>query len=231
MMAAFWNRRAVFWRGTTGMANLLIVLGLILPPAVAAKPCTCDDVKKIEDTIQMIHQTRDAWLDVLASILDDKSNAPNTMAEAKESFHKRMGWSSTTQQGGIDPNTGEVKLDPKFVEENCDSIVNGVIVHEHTHLWYGAGHGLQAHFADPRDMARMLAEGEIWARDRQEAFLKDELENLMQKCGQWRCKCTGRMFESAAQCSQGCPKAAMSCIAPTCYEIDPKTGKNTGKAY
>jgi hypothetical protein len=233
-MALFSTQQAAAGTSSPGVkkaAGILILLGLGAPLAASARPCTCQDIPKIEETIALIGQTRAAWYSVLADILGHSANAPSNMDEAKKSFHQKMGWTSTRKVGGIDPNTGETVLDPQFQEENCDSIVNGVKAHENAHRVYNIAELLPVLFADQRLMAKILAESEIYARDKEEAFLKHELNELKKKCGTWRCKCTGVLFQTATACAQGCPAPSLACIAPTCLEIDPKTGKWTGKAY
>ena len=49
--------------------------------------------------------------------------------------------------------------------------------------------------------------------------------------GNWKCKCNGQMYKTAAACAGSCPRATLGCIAPTCLEIDPKTGKWTRRGY
>jgi hypothetical protein len=53
-----------------------------------------------------------------------------------------------------------------------------------------------------------------------------DLTNAM--CGgNWKCKCNGQMYKTASDCAASCPRASLRCMAPTCLEMDPKTGKWT----
>jgi hypothetical protein len=62
------------------------------------------------------------------------------------------------------------------------------------------------------------------------AKVTKDLTNAM--CGgNWKCKCNGQMYKTAAACAGSCPRATIRCIAPTCLEIDPKTGKWTRRGY
>ena len=49
--------------------------------------------------------------------------------------------------------------------------------------------------------------------------------------GNWKCKCNGKMYKTAVECAGNCPHASLRCMAPTCLEINPKTGKWTGRGY
>jgi hypothetical protein len=213
---------------TVILTVVLVVLGV--PHFGFAKPCSCKDIKKIEDTLEMIDKTRRAWYSVLADIYGRGKDAPKNMDEARQRFRENMGWTSTRKVGGLDPDTGDAVIDPQFEQENCESIVNGVKVHEKAHLRYGLSRSIPITFMDPGTLAKVLAKSEIDARNYEETFLKEELKKLKEKC-KWKCKCTGDMFETAQDCAKNCPKPSMACIAPTCLEIDPETGKWTGEGY
>ncbi|HEY6252240.1 MAG TPA: hypothetical protein VI685_19975 [Candidatus Angelobacter sp.] len=207
-------------------------MGFPMPGLAKSKgPCTCDDIPDIEKRLKEIDETRAGWQQVLTDMFRNPQNAPKTPADARQHFKDAMGWGSgpTTQAGGLDPNTGDVKTDPVWESQHCDAVVEANIVHEKSHAAdYRVRIPFLVIFGAP---AKALAMSEIDARDREEAFLQEKLQELRQNCGQWRCKCNGQLYNGAAKCSIGCPPPSLACIAPTCYEIDPKTGKKTGKAF
>lgn len=47
-------------------------------------------------------------------------------------------------------------------------------------------------------------------------------------CEQWKCRCNQQVYETAVDCAASCPPASLSCVAPTCMKIDPKTGEVIG---
>jgi hypothetical protein len=212
-----------------------VVLSLVLEFCILASaqskgPCTCQDIPDIEQRLKDIDETRAAWQQVLTETFTNQ-NALKTPDQARQAFRQAMGWGSSppNQFGGLDPGTGEPRTDPAWESQHCDAVVDANRLHEQTHASdYRVGIPLLVLFGAP---AKALALSEINARDKEEAFLEEKLEELRQKCGQWRCKCNGQLYQGASKCAASCPPPSLSCMAPTCYEIDPKTGKATGKAY
>lgn len=212
-------------------AAVLLAMASSLSARAFTFPCTCQDIPKVEAELQSVIARGQAWGSVLADILGQSGHAPQNMDQAKDQFHQNMGWTSVKKIGGVDPNTGETIIDPAFEQENCDIIVNGVKVHEHEHLVYNLSQFLPAILGDQRLLAKILAKSEVHAYTAQQDYLEAELEKLKRRCLPWRCKCNNQTYESAPACAKSCPKPSMGCIAPTCIEMDPKTGKPTGKSY
>jgi len=211
-------------------AALPLLLAFCLPSVAQSKgPCTCQDIPDIEQRLKEIDETRAAWQQVLTQTFTNQSL--KTPGQARQAFKQAMGWGSgpTNQVGGLDPNTGDVETDPAWESQHCDAVVDANKLHEQTHASdFRLGIPFAVILGAP---AKALALSEINARDKEEAFLQEKLEELEQKCGHWRCKCNGQLYQGAEKCAASCPPPSMSCIAPTCYEIDPKTGKATGKVH
>ena len=212
---------------------LLLVLSFASSSFAKSKgPCTCDDVQAMKDRLKMIEATREAWTQVLTDIFRKADGSPQDLNQAKQDFRDHMGWTSTKQVGGLDPNTGDPRTDEDWESQNCEDIVEANKLHERSHAAdWRFNVPIVVILSGPRALAKVLAMSEIDARNKEEAYLQQKLDEVLQKCGQWRCKCNGELYDSATSCSKGCPRPSLACIAPTCYEIDPKTGKNTGKAY
>jgi hypothetical protein len=213
------------------LAVFSVLFGSAMPGLAKSKgPCTCQDVPDMEQSLKRIAETRAGWQEVLTDVFRHPENAPKTPEAVGQRFRKAMGWGSgSTQIGGLDPNTGDVITNPEWESQHCDTIVDANIVHEKTHR---SDYRLRIPFVVILGApAKARAISEINARDKEEAYLQEKLNELQQNCGLWRCKCNGQLYQSAAKCSMSCPPPSLSCIAPTCYQIDPKTGKKTGKAF
>ena len=165
---------------------LLVVLGLSRPGASSSRPCTCDDIDDMKDSLQTIDKTREAWYSVLADIYG-QAHAPKDMAEAVKKFEGYMGWTSSKKVGGLTPiginSKGDTAIDPDYESAHCDRVVEGVRVHENSHYWYFVVRSIPIAMSGPRGLARILAKSEIEARNDQESFLVGELRALSKRCG------------------------------------------------
>jgi len=218
-------------RSALWIVSMTSLLFLVTPPAANARHCSCqEEIKDIEARLPQIDATRRAWYSVLADILGQSSSAPQNLKQAAQSFQNNMGWTSTRKVGGLNEK-GDVVTDPQFEQEHCDSVIQANQVHEDAHHSYYLHRLLVIAFLDQATLAKVLVKSEIDARDDEEAFLRKALAKAKRECGSWFCRCTQQLFPTAVDCAAGCPRATLSCIAPTCIEHDPKTGKPTGRAY
>jgi len=179
----------------------------------------------------------EAWRKVLADCYSD--DAPKDFEETKKRFDRyAFGGdrpSHVTWAGKVTPEGG-TEVNPELENQYCDEVVRAVNdVHEAEHNKFKFTHMVPilvgVAFGHPyMAMIRNFAITEVGAHEAEKEYLEREVRKLEQDC-KWRCRCTQEMYYTAVDCAADCPRATLRCIAPTCLEIDPKTGKWTGRGY
>lgn len=120
---------------------------------------------------------------------------------------------------GFDPST---RMKNRYVPPN--KLVSGT--------WYSDGKNLTVTLLlkDSHGKTLLSKSGSGPAKDFFDISSKVGKELADAMCGgNWKCKCNGQMYKSAGACAGSCPHASLRCMAPTCLEMNPETGKWTGK--
>jgi len=214
-----------------GVRGAAILFVFSLPAAEAqVRPCDCSDVARVEDVINQVERLEKAFRESLMEMYGPNA-APNPEQLYLRSY-QRAGFKNPKKSGGL-TSTGEPYVSPEVEKAECDSIVRAIKLHE----MYHRNHYMKkvlfpALFAfTDKARARLNASSEVGAYGIEGEYLKQVLAQLKNGCT-WKCRCNGQMYKSAAACAAGCPPAKLGvCVAPTCLEIDPKTGKWTMKGY
>jgi hypothetical protein len=216
---------------------VLFALGFLIQTQTAfAAPCECKDIPSFKRRIQEVTRYLEAWRSVLADCYSD--NPPKDFQQTKQRFDKYAfgGERPPDVKDAGKVNPVDTQVTPEFEQMYCDTIVKAVKdVHEGDHNTFMWIHALPilvgVSFGNPyTTLIRNTALTEVEAHTAEKEFLEQELAKLEERCkGNWKCRCNQQMYPSAVACAGSCPRATLSCIAPTCLEIDPKTGKWTGK--
>jgi hypothetical protein len=218
--------------GTPRVALVLFLAALGLSTAVyPARPCECKDVKRVENVLNQVKQLSAAFRTVLAATYTD--GGPKTTDDMYAQAYAIVGMTVTKKAGGV-TGSGEPYVDPKVESTECDIVVKAIKLHEMYHRDHLTRKVLfPALFASSeKARARIMASSEVGAYDIEREYLEHELERLKNECqGTWHCKCNDQWYKSAQECAANCPRGTIACIAPTCWEYDPKTGKPTGRKY
>lgn len=147
-----------------------------------------------------------------------------------EEFKKKMGYAATlsvTPDPKKPQQIDKKKMDAYKKTVPCRDLLDSAEAHENYHIQSAK---------DIEDGKRKLSsaadvgEEEVSAYEAGLQVLRKTRERLEKECqGNWKCRCNGQMYKTSAECAGSCPHASLRCIAPTCMEIDPKTGKWTRK--
>ncbi|MGA2434066.1 MAG: hypothetical protein ABSG25_02140 [Bryobacteraceae bacterium] len=224
-------------------AAILVALAIpALTQTAVAAPCECKDIPSFKQRIAEVTKYLEAFRHVLADCYSN--NPPWSFQQEIERFNlyafggERP--ANIQDAGTVDPFG--TKASDEFKKMYCDTIVKAVDdVHEGDHqvfMWLhalpitvGAAIG-SMHGDTDTTFIRNIALTEVEAHEAEKEFLEQELQKLEERCKQnWKCHCNQQMYPSAGACAASCPHASPNCVAPTCLEIDPKTGKWTGKGY
>jgi hypothetical protein len=212
------------------VAGLLIALP-ISAAALPSRKCECKDIKRIENVLGQVKGLIEAFKTVLASTYTP--GGPPTTDDMYAQAYAMVGMTVVKKAGGV-TGSGEPYVDPGVESRECDIVVRAVRLHEMYHRDHLTRKVLfPSLFAfQERSRARIMASSEVGAYEIEREYLELELEQLKKECqGTWHCKCNDQWYKSAQECAANCPRATIACIAPTCWEYDPKTGKPTGRKY
>jgi hypothetical protein len=221
-------------------AAILVALAIpALTQTAVAAPCECKDIPSFKQRIAEVTKYLEAFRRVLADCYSN--NPPMDFQQEKERFdlYAFGGQRPANIQDAGTVNPIGTKASPAFKKMYCDTIVKAVDdVHEGDHqvfMWLhvlpitvGAAIGTM-HGDQYSTYIRNLALTEVEAHEAEKEFLEQELQKLEERCKPWKCRCNQQMYPSEEACAASCAAASFNCIAPTCMEIDPKTGKWTGK--
>jgi len=219
------------------VAAILLVLGSLAP--VRADPCTCEDIPAFKRRIKEVTGYLEAYRKALADCY--KPDAPRSFQALKERFDSyAFGGArpaNIEDAGTVTP--GSTNVSKKFEAMYCDTIVSAVNdVHEGDHqkfMWIhalpmlvGAAVG-SLHFDPYTPLVRNAALTEVEAHEAEKVFLEQELQRLENACPRYKCRCDQKTYDTAKLCARSCPHASVNCVAPTCMELDPVTGKWNGR--
>lgn len=217
------------------LALILAAFAVALPARSA--PCNCKDIPSMKARIKEVTNYLEAWRKVLNDCYSE--NPPRDFEETKKRFDlyafggdrpANVQWA-----GKVTPD-GRTEVNPEMSKQYCDAVLHAVNdVHEADHNFYRYTRAvpilLGIAFGHPyMAMIRNTAATEVQAHEVEKAYLEEEVRKLEQGCT-WRCKCNQETYHSPVVCSASCPPASLRCVAPTCLEIDPKTGKWTGRGF
>jgi hypothetical protein len=222
----------------SAMLVLFVLVLLAVTQAAIAAPCECKDIKAFKSRIAEVNHYLEAFRSVMSDCYSE--NPPTDFTQLGQRFDQyAFGGqrpSNIQTAGTVSPIGGQST--PAFEKMYCDTIVRAVKdVHEGDHNKFMWIHALPllvgVAFGNPYTaMIRNTVLTEIEAHEAEKEYLEQELQKLEARCKQtWKCRCNQQMYPSAGACAASCPHASLSCVAPTCLEIDPKTGKWTGKGY
>jgi len=216
-----------------------LILLVLLLPALSKEKCDCDDLPRIREYLAEKEGELAAWKEILDLASGDVFLTENGAFRIyKDKLRERFPTKDFTPVGEERP--GEpIKVSEEHKKRECPIVWQSTEVHERSHKLFD-----DAMYGDPIGNDEWLlrfvtfragkdyALREVLGHEAQVDFLKAQLYELEQKCTKaWKCKCTNTSFETLAECAKACPRPSLACIAPTCLEIDRKTGKWTGRAY
>ncbi len=217
--------------------RLAIALLVMQAQVALARPCICKDIPTLKNRLAEVTNYLEAW----RSVLNDcySNDPPRDFEQTKQRFDKYAfgGERPSNIQTAGTVSLGGTNVTKAFENQYCDEIVKDVNdVHEADHNRYMWIHALPLlvgiAFGNPYTaMIRNTALSEVQGHEAEKAYLEQELQRLERACQpHWKCRCNQQVYESAGACAASCPPASLRCIAPTCLEIDSKTGRWNGKA-
>lgn len=214
------------------------------------KPCECKHFESVEKTIaedeylqgryaakaaeyqKELDQLKKAVGRIPQISIDNQADDFENWTKNRlpEEFKQKMGYTATSSMSPDLNRPGEIdkkKRDAYKKTIPCSDLLDSGDAHENYHIQrtkdIEAGNQKLSSAAD-------IAKEEVPAYEAGLQVLRKTRERLKKECqGNWKCRCNGQMYKTSAECVGSCPHASMKCIAPTCMEIDPKTGKWTGK--
>lgn len=124
---------------------------------------------------------------------------------------------------------------PEYAATFCEEVVKGLCVHEMSHItttdtsgtcrdtwtWWTItlspylNKNVQDNYQDKSEFAAYQAETD---------YLRSRIMALQATCGAWKCRRTGVITNTSAECAASCPPASLGYPAPTCIKLD-KNGK------
>lgn|GEM_PF-5338489 len=219
------------------------------------KPCECKNIKDLEKTIKEDEYLQKRYAAKAAEYqrqIDEYKSVgriPPSLINRQvdeyaawatttlpQQFKQAMGYKGPVYKISPDPRNpykiDRRKLDAYKKTLPCRELSDSVEAHENYHI------------QTTRDIesgvkrlssAVDLANEEVAAYEAGLQVMRDTLQNLRKKCGNWLCRCNQQRYASAGECAAKCPPARLGkCHAPTCVELDPKTGKwkpGRGRAF
>jgi hypothetical protein len=179
--------------------GIALAAALLVPSLAGARECTCDDLAALRTRAAAAAKAEQAWAQIFAWArgLRQSPPQPTTNEELNARFGELMnaapnGWDGimsqpVTQTGapskiaGLDAN-GEPVIDKNFAGENCDTIVQAVLLHENTHkqFFLSPGNVLAAGISD--NLLRLRAESEVVSYRAEKEFLQEKADELEKKC-------------------------------------------------
>jgi hypothetical protein len=223
--------------------------------AAPLKPCECKNIKDLEKSIKEDEYLQKRYAEKAAeylgqideyksigrippSLITRQVNEYATWATVTlpAEFQKAMGYKQPVFKITPDPKkpntTDKKKLDAYKKAAACQEIYDSAVTHENYHNQatkdIASGKKKLSSAVD-------LAKEEVAAYEAGLQVLRNTLDNLRKKCGAWLCRCNQQRYASAGECAAKCPPARLGkCHAPTCVQLDPKTGKwkpGKGRAY
>lgn len=209
-------------------------------PALATWECSCVDIKAFKRRIAEVQAHLSGYRQLLADTYS--SDAPSTFREGKQRWDRYV-FGGERPPNVKDAGTASVfgtNATSEFEDAYCREIVKAVRdVHELNHerfMWINMlpllGGVIASGESPEKYMLRRFALAEVLAHEEELEYLQRALSRLQNTCNEWKCRCNQKMYSDVVECSRLCPPARVGqCPAPTCLEIDRKTGKWTGKGY
>lgn len=182
------------------MLAITLSLTAFAPGGATTKPCECQDIASLEAEIQRVSTAQEAWKEIFAwakglhnDIAPPKSNDELNTKFLQLARAQRSTWDQVMHQsvqqiekvqkaGGLDKD-GEVIISPTFAETHCESIVEGVRVHERAHkdFYLSPGNFIEGGFFSSAHF-KLRSESEVESYRAQKAFLERELKALKERC-------------------------------------------------
>jgi hypothetical protein len=240
---------------------LALIYGLTLITSVSSafaqakdsrlRPCECNHLKSIEKTIAEDEYLQARYAAKAAeyqeeldpykkigrypsSLINKQMDGYTDWAKNRlpEEFKQKMGYAATISVSPdlMNPNQIDKKKMAAYKKSiPCRDLLDSVEAHENYHIQrtkdIESGKQKLSSAVD-------IAQEEVPAYEAGLQVLRKTRERLKNECqGNWKCRCNGQMYKTPGECANSCPHASLRCIAPTCLEIDPKTGKWTGKGF
>jgi hypothetical protein len=204
------------------------------------RECSCVDIKLFKSRIAEVQGYLDAFRALYVAA--NSANGPTTFKSGRDWWDKYL-FGGERPANIKDAGTASLlgrNVTQEFENAYCKSIVDAVgEAHELSHerfMWINAlpilG-GIVASGVPPEKyLLRRLAYTEMLAHEEELDYLKRALARLEASCNTWKCRCNQQSYSDLIECHRFCPPAKLGqCVAPTCLEIDRKTGKWTGKGY
>lgn len=187
-----------------------------------SEPCTCNDLSDIHRKRKEIDDLYHAFLTVLRSF--DGPNPPRDLKEVYKRVNEIVYGTAEIAKpvGGVGENDEPV-IDPDFAAQHCLAIVQSYVEHERMHIKQKEDLGSYDYpraVLDDQWWAREMTKAEINAYHTQRTYLDRQLEPLEDECAkrrQWECKCSGRTYDSKAECEGSC-SANLGCFVGICRE-------------
>jgi hypothetical protein len=223
--------------------------------AAPLKPCECKNIKDLEKAIKEDEYLQKRYAEKAAeytrqiddyksvgrippSLINRQVNEYSTWATTTlpQEFQKAMGHKQPPVKITPDPRNPHAidkkKMDAYKKGLPCRELADSVEAHENYHIQttkdIESGRKKLTSAVD-------LANEEVAAYEAGLQVMRNTLQNLKKKCGNWLCRCNQERYASAGECAAKCPPARLGkCVAPTCMELDPRTGKwkpGKGRAF
>ncbi|MEN6624194.1 MAG: hypothetical protein ABFD50_21930 [Smithella sp.] len=230
-------------------AVIVLCLSFMMPgtsPAAPPKPCECKNIKDIEKSIKEDEYLQKRYAEraaayqqqideykavgrIPSSLVNRQVDEYSAWAtqELPQEFSQAMGYKGPVYKISPDPKNpykiDKRKMDAYKKTVACREILDSVEAHENFHI-----DTTKAIESGTKKISSAvdLAKEEVSAYEAGLRVMRSALENLRKKCGNWLCRCNQQRYSSAVECSAKCPPARLGkCVAPTCIQIDPKTGR------
>lgn len=206
--------------------------------------CRCESGDHREECAYVCTQRRDCNCEeekreIKASILS--IDAFVKAREVEITRGEKPNWTSGGRIGRVS-DQGSPIVDKSIIEGRCRSIAEAIHLHELDHIQWTNSVGPCSSYTKYLYTRFILGytaksqnESERRAYAVESKFLELRLAELEAHCAGWLCRCNQQIYTSASDCANGCPPARLGiCLAPTCLELDAKTGKwipGRGRAF
>ena len=167
------------------------------PVAAQSRPCTCEDLGDIQRKLDLTHKQLDAWKKVLDEVETQAPGSATSADTAGERFCGLVGLpkdcvkpanKDSSRAGGVNPDTLEPEINPKFAAAHCADVVDSVTYHEQMHKKFVELNRFNVRVIlgvlgwNYKGGARTQSWNEIFAHEKQIQFLEDKKAAMEKDC-------------------------------------------------
>lgn len=182
------------------LLSMVLFLTLFNDPAFSAGPCSCKDLKSIQENRDRAAESEEIWKEIFAwarglypSVAPPKSNDDLNQKFVQLKGAPRHEWANLINDGPVKEKKaikkvaglnekGEPVIDKSFEENNCDDVIQAEHIHEKKHKDFYLGFPQIFDVVLEWRLLRLRAQSEVESYRAQKDFLDQKLTDMKLKC-------------------------------------------------